>query len=313
MASTTARARKAPTAEQVAEHKARLEAAHGELEAGVARLTSSEAWQAFLRTASRFHRYSLNNQILIWLQNPAATRVAGYQKWQELGYQVRKGERGLSIFRPLSRRLTEEEAREQGRPELAGQYKVVGFGLTSIFDVSQTDPIEGKAQPLEQPGAYEVPEGEAPAGLVDGLTAQIQALGYTVEHGDVDAISPGAYGVTVYSERRVVVRADATEAHKAEVLAHELAHIACGHEHRRDETRSRREVEAESVAYTVCAHVGLNVSCASFGYVAGWAESGKAAEAVRETAELVLRVAGQIVARLDGEGEQESDAAAEAA
>jgi antirestriction protein ArdC len=311
MARTATRTRPAPTAEQVAERKAKLEVVHSELEAGVARLTGSEQWAAFLRTASRFHRYSLNNQILIWLQNPAATQVAGYQRWQELGYQVRKGESGLRIFRPTKRRITEDEAREAGKPDLAGQYKVVGFALTSVFDVSQTDPIEGKAQPLEQPGAYEAPDGEAPAGLVDGLTAQIQALGYSVEYGDVDAISPGAYGVTVYSARRVVVREGATEAHKAEVLAHELAHISCGHEHRRDETRSRREVEAESVAYTVCAHAGLNVSQASFGYVAGWAESGKEAEAVRATAELVLRAAGQIVAGLDGEGE--TDTAAEAA
>jgi antirestriction protein ArdC len=301
--------RKPATEAQVAERQAKLKAAHDELEAGVAQLTNSAEWAAFLRTASRFHRYSLNNRLMIWLQNPGATQVAGYNTWLDLGYQVRKGAKGLRIFRPTKRRITEDEAREAGRPELAGTYRVVGFALTSVFDISQVDAIPGKAQSLEQPAPFALPEGDAPAGLVEGLADQIRALGFSVEYGDVDEVSPGAYGVTIYSERRVVISANASEAGKAEVLAHELGHISCGHEHRRDDARSRREVEAESVAYAVCAHEGLNTSCGSFGYVAGWADNDKKAEAVREVAELVLRVAGEIVGRLhDAETVEEQDA-----
>ncbi len=307
MARTATRTRKAPNAEQVAERKAKLEAAHGELEAGVASLTGSEQWAAFLRTASRFHRYSLNNQILIWLQNPAATVVAGYQRWQELGYQVRKGESGLRIFRPTKRRVTEDEAREAGHPELAGSYRVVGFALTSVFDVAQTDPIEGKAQPLDGPSA-QLLDGEAPAGLQEALEAQVAAAGFTFERGT--PASPGANGTTTWATRRVIVRDDVSDAQAAKTSVHELAHILLGHEHT-DDTRARGEVEAESVAYVVAGYAGLDTSSYSLGYVAGWAESGKEAEAVRETAERVLTVAGQIVAGLDGE--EEADATAEAA
>lgn len=314
MAATATRTRKtskatrpAPTAAQRAEwaesRQANLESAQQTLEAGVASLTGSTEWAAFLRATDRFRRYSLNNQILIWTQRPDATRVASYKTWQELGYQVRKGEQGISIFAPSTRKITDEEAREAGHPEIAGRVRVTGFRVVKTFDRSQVD-ATADAQPLEQPGAYTAPEGEAPEGLIAGLAEQIEAAGYRVEFTDqagIDRFSSGAHGVTVFSQRLVAVREDTTRAHQAEILAHELAHITLGHEHRRDDPRSQREVEAESVAYAVCAHAGLDISCASFGYVAGWAEADKRAEVVRATAKLVLETAGAIVARLDGD------------
>ncbi len=316
MAGTTTRTRKArpaPTTEERAryaeERQAKLATAHDLLEAGVASLTGSEEWAAFLRASDRFRRYSLNNRMLIWIQCPTATYVASYKTWQELGYQVRKGETGLSIFAPSSRKVTEEEANTAGHPEIAGQSRVVGFRIVKTFDRSQVDATEN-AQPLEQPGEYAAPDGEAPEGLVVGLVEQITATGFRVEFVDqdgVDRYAPGAHGVTVYGEHLVLIREDTTDAHLAEILAHELAHISLGHEHRRDDPRSRREVEAESVAFVVCAHAGLDVSCASFGYVAGWAPADKKADAVRETAELVLATAGRIVARLDGEQESATE------
>jgi hypothetical protein len=307
MATTRKSARKVSDAERARRAeaaRAKLESAHETLEAGVAALVNGEEWASYLAAAAHFPRYSMRNILLIAKQRSDATRVAGYTAWQKLGYQVRKGEVGIVILAPAKRRISEEEARQQDKPELAGTFAIYGWTTVSVFDVSQTDPIEGRAQPLDEPPIRLV-EGAAPEGLQEELERQIVAAGFAFFRGVPP--TPGANGTTSWADRRVVVRADVDDAQAAKTTAHELAHILLGHEHATD-PRSRQEIEAESVAYVVSAANGLDASAYTFGYVVTWAGPNDAAEEVRETAVRVLAVARQIL-NAQPAAEDERDAA----
>jgi antirestriction protein ArdC len=113
-----------------------LEVIHGQLQGAVERLVDSDEWRAMLEVAARFHTYSANNQLLIYLQWPQATRVAGYRAWQRLGRQVRKGERGIQILAPR-RRVRAVETEDSDEPERV--QVLTGFRVVHVFDVSQTE------------------------------------------------------------------------------------------------------------------------------------------------------------------------------
>lgn len=259
---------------------------HERLVAGVEELVSSDRWQTFFATAARFHRYSATNVLLISLQAPHATRVAGYRRWQSLGRQVRKGERGIAIFAPCVYRARPlDQSEEQAAPELAKVLR--GFRLAYVWDVSQTD---GEPLPDVSPKAL---QGRAPDGLWQAITDQILAAGYTVERGDCGDAS----GRTNFVTRRVVVRTDVDDAEATCTLTHELAHVllhdptdpASSSQH-----RGTAEVEAESVAYIVCSAAGMAPEDTSLPYVAGWANGDPAA--VRRTADRVLTTAQRVLA-----------------
>lgn len=277
-----------------------LVAAHERLTAAVERLVSGEDWAAMLAVASRLHRYSLNNVLLIQSQMPDATRVAGYRTWQALGRQVRKGEHGLAILAPVLRRVpagepdaTGERGREPAREKDAAPKRQVltGFKVTKTFDISQTD-----GPPLPDV----VPEqllGDAPAALYEGLAGQVTAAGFTLVREDC---SP-AYGRTDFAKRTVVVRPDLSPAQAAKTLAHELAHTALHDDpkflgHSGFSCRGLAEVEAESVAYLVCTTAGLATDGYTFPYVARWASGDVAV--VRSAAERSLGAARAITTTL---------------
>jgi antirestriction protein ArdC len=267
---------------------------HEQLLTQVQALIDGDDWRAFLAVATRFHRYSANNIFLILAQAPWATRVAGYRKWQELGRQVRKGEKGISVLAPCRYRAKTEDG--AGDEETERAEVVRGFRVVHVFDVSQTDgePLPCLSAPLL--------EGDAPAALWDGLAAQVEAAGFELERGDCGE----ANGRTDFVARVVRVRADVEGAQAAKTLAHELGHVLL-HEGTEYSTgcRGRAEVEAESVAYLVCAGVELATDAYSFPYVTMW--SGGKPEAVRETAGRVITAARAI---LDELGLGESQAAA---
>jgi hypothetical protein len=240
-------------------------------------LVTGDDWLNMLHTASRFHRYSARNILLIQAQRPDATRVAGYTTWKGLGRQVRKGAHGIAVLAPCTYRTTDTDT------DTARTLK--GFRVAHVFDVSDTD-----GDPLPEVDATLL-TGDAPAGLWDAISEQVVTLGYSL---DRENCSP-ANGVTRFTTRQVSIRPDLDPAQAVKTLTHELGHILCGHGDERDLDRDRAEVEAESVAHIVCTAAGLTTTSYSYPYVAHW--SGGNLDLVRATADQVIKVARQI---LDG-------------
>jgi len=294
MATKTATRRK-PSAAKIAASEERLEKMHEALVAKTNALVTSEGWMEYLAFAARFRQYSFRNTLLILMQMPTATRVASYRKWQEVGRQVEKGERGLQIFAPMTRRREDADGKE--RTYLSG------FRLVSVFDVSQTS---GDALP-EDPAHPVLLEGEAPEGLWQSLAEMVFDAGFTLQRGPSEH---GENGFTRPSEKIVQVTEGLSDAQACKTLIHETAHMLL---HCEDKAltedailhRNVAEIEAESVAYIVAQVHGLATEAYSLPYVAGWS-SGKT-EQIAATADRVLRTAKQILAKT--EPEEEEDAA----
>ena len=192
----------------------RLTVLHEQIAAGVAALVETDRWQQMLQAAAKFHTYSLGNVLLIALQAPQASRVAGFRTWQGLGRQVRKGERGIAILAPSSSRPTTSAAGtdstgEQPQAQCGGVVapagagrQLRGFRVVHVFALDQTegDPLPDVAPVLLT--------GQAPAGLWDDLAGQVSGHGYTLERGDCS----GANGWTDPARRVVRVRADVDDA-----------------------------------------------------------------------------------------------------
>jgi len=278
----------------------KLAALHEQISEGVAALVESEGWRAMLDTAAKFHSYSLGNLLLIALQSPQATRIAGFRSWQSLGRQVRKGERGIAILAPCTYRPKTADRAEPATPTGpepatscsggvapdAGSKQVRGFRVVHVFALHQT---EGAPLPEVAPALL---VGQAPAGLWDALEGQVLGHGYTVHRGDTGR----ANGWTDPTSRTVRVSSAVDDAQAVKTLIHELAHLECGHVADLPTyatCRGRCEVEAESVAYVVTAAHGLDASGYTFAYVAGWA--GPDLSLVRQAAETVTKAARAIL------------------
>ena len=260
---------------------ARLAAVHEQLTAGVAALSGSEGWQRMLQVTARFHRYSPNNVLLIAVQRPEATLVAGYRSWQQLGRQVVRGERGIAILAPV---LTHTERNPDSEP--SDHARVLrGFRVTHVFDVSQT---EGDALPETGPRLL---AGGSPRGLWDALASQVHDAGFTLDRGDCGA----ANGYTDHVQHHVRVRDDVSSAQACKTLAHELAHVILHGPDQPVRLRHEAEVEAESVAYVVSTAAGLPTGDYSIPYVTSW--SSGSTDVVRDAATRVLSTARLIIDR----------------
>ena len=289
------------------ERQAELKATLVRLQDGVESLRSSDGWRAWLEFASRMPVYSLSNQLLIVAQRPAASAVAGYSAWKALGRQVRRGETGIRILAPSTRRVHREGDDTTGPDETttvvdvreASRRIVTGFRVVSVFDAAQTD-----GEPLPEPQRPSLLDGHAPQGLWDALAQQVSQAGFALSRAADSCVIGGANGVTDYAARTVKVRADVTDAQAVKTLAHELGHVML-HDPAADAAwampcRGVKEVEAESVAFLVTAHAGLDSSDYTFAYVAGWA-AGQKPEALGGTAARILDVARTITTRIDGQ------------
>ena len=285
---------------------AELARLHTELATMVSDLHDPVVWQEWLTFAAKFHQYSMNNQLLIWRQRPDATAVAGYRAWQALGRQVRRGETGIRVLAPVTRRTPKLTADGQpvlgpdGKPQLG--IAIVNVKPVSVFDVSQTD---GDPLPTH-PYTPELLRGAAPSGAWDKLQQFVENLGYRVTRGDCH----GANGFTHFTNREIRVRADVDDAQAFRTLVHETAHALlhdpahAGNEAKIDEhvapCRGVREVEAESVAFVVTTRHGLDPGQYSFSYVASWAAMAATPQStvdqiVRQTGERVVKTAGRIL------------------
>jgi N-terminal domain of anti-restriction factor ArdC/IrrE N-terminal-like domain len=293
---------------------AKIAALHDQISERVEQLTADSHWRAMLDAAAKFHTYSLNNQLLITLQAArlgiSPTRVAGFTTWKALGRSVVKGSTGLAVLAPCTHTpknaradLAASGAGTAGEPSggdadrPAGAARVLrGFRVAHVFDISQT---EGDPLPDVVP---ELLTGGAPAGLWQALAAQVGGHGYTL----VREACGQANGLTDPAARTVRVRPDVADAQAVKTLAHELAHIECGHtadgyDYRG--CRGRAEAEAESVAYIVTAWAGLDSGAYTVPYIAAW--SAGDTDVVRAAAATVTAAARRILDHLDGaEGTQ---------
>lgn len=267
----------------------RVEQLHAELQDSLRGLVSSEDWQQALAVAARFHDYSFANTQLIWSQAMARgfepSRVAGYQAWQKLGRQVRKGEKGIQILAPLTRIVEADDGDEERR--------VVGFKTVHVFDHSQT---EGEPLPQVHPVLV---TGGLPHQW-DMLTRMITDTGFALSIEESPALG-SANGLTDWVGRRVVVKASLPGAQRFKTGVHELAHVRL-HEPTSDGRPSCRgivEVEAESVAYMVCAFLGMDTSGYSLPYVATWSDGDPVK--VAATADRVIRCARGVIDELESE------------
>lgn len=261
----------------------RVDALRAQLESGVTALVGSDEWQAYLTMASKFHHYSFNNQLLIALQCPAATRVAGFKAWQGMGRQVRKGERSIGILAPMSRKV---------RDDVTGQEesRVIGFRVVSVFDVSQTD-----GEPLPEQPRPILLDGQAPTGLWNALASIVAGNGYRLERGACN----GANGFTSPSEKLIRVRDDVSDAQAVKTLAHEIGHMTmhCDGDDLTITHRGIGEIEAESVAFIVANHYGIPTESYSFAYIGLWANGDM--DKVRATAQRVSKTARSVIEAVD--------------
>lgn len=241
----------------------------------------SEAFRLFLDVQAKFHRYSWHNSMLIASQRPDATRVAGFKKWQELGRHVCKGEREIAIFAPcpFKRTVTTDDGQEETRQ---GLY----FKVVHVFDVAQTD-----GQDLPD---VEVPDVQT---VADALLARLERVatmrGIGVAFTDLES---GHYGL---SKGGAIDLANGhATGQQAKTLAHELAHEALhkGPKTRGNLDRNTAELEAESVAYVVCRHVGLDVEVRASRYIALWGGDSKA---LRDSLERISTTARDIIDDLE--------------
>lgn len=278
------------------------------LEQGIKELFESERFKEYLRTMSKFYNYSFNNTLLIAMQKPEATYVAGYTSWQRnFDRQVLKGERGIKILAPAPYKAQEEREKIDPltqKPVIGTDGKAVtetvevlrpAFKVVSVFDVSQTD---GK---------------ELPDIIVDELKGTVE--NYEAFFDALKQVSPvpisfedipgGAKGFFSPVESRIAIQEGMSEIQTVKTAIHEIAHAKLhavkpdektAPEDRKD--RHTKEVEAESVAYTVCQRYGIETSDYSFGYIAGWS-SGKETKELKSSLDTIRKTAAEMIEGID--------------
>ena len=270
--------------------KERIREITEQLEAGVKAVFESDAYKAYLNCMSKFHNYSLNNTLLIALQKPDASLCASYTSWQrDHGRQVRKGEKGIKIIAPCKYKVELEERDEQGNPKTEEK---TGFKVVTTFDISQTDGPD-----LPSIGVDEL------TGDVNGYRKLFNALTEICPVPIyVEDIRDGAKGYYSDSERKIVIKEDMSQLQTIKTMIHEMAHEKLHAKEHLDKEyptdRRTKEVEAESIAYTICQHYGLDSSDYSFSYVAGWS-SGKDTKELKSSLERIRSAADEMITNID--------------
>jgi antirestriction protein ArdC len=254
------------------------------LDAAVGAIQDSDSFRRYLDAQARFHAYSFGNVALILAQRPDATQVAGYRTWQALGRQVRRGEVGIRIIVPMPSKVRPEDDTDDQAPAVR-----LRFGIGTVFAIEQTD-----GEPLPEV-AVPVLEDDAGGALYDALDQLAQAEGITVER-QTQLASADMMGFYEPQRKRIVVR-EARQLQMTKTLAHELAHHFTGMHETYTAKRDEHETVAESVAYVVLAHHGLDSGTRSFPYIATWATD---RTTLRGALGTIQGVAHTIISRLDG-------------
>jgi antirestriction protein ArdC len=292
----------------------KLTALHAQLVDAVAELQQSDKWAQMLTVAARFTTYSPSNVLLIAVQRPDATQVAGIRTWNSLGRHVVRGERGIGILAPCLYRTDDEAASSADGGEVSSpaedgpmpRRELRGFRIVHVFDVSQTD---GTPLPAAAP---QLLTGEAPRDVWEGLVRLTLTAGYRLQRRTCPA---GVNGWTAPSEKIVVVDKNLEPAQAAKTLAHELGHIRANHADRFPDyaidqrCRGAAEMEAESIAYIVTSHLGMEPAAYSVPYVAGWADN---LDLLRHHMSTVVTASQWILGDLEKQSQRSRDPSAQA-
>lgn len=276
--------------------KQRLAQIQQELENGVNSLSSADSWKSYLTVQARFHKYSFNNTILILLQCPHATHVAGMKTWNKLNRKVSKGSKGIVIFAP---RFGEKEVKKKdGSVEVE---KYIYYTTVSVFDISQTEILDPNKPDLAvtsmkaAEGAIKILDGEEWGFLIEKLVAFSNSNNCPVSFDYTDS-GNGCYWPGLH---KIQVKAENPVNQQVKTLIHEIAHSMLHKDaaDRAELDRADRELEAESVAYIVSKYMGFDTSDYSFGYLAGWAAQGGKdySKRMRELGERIQKAAQKII------------------
>lgn len=289
--------------------KTELQDIIAKLEQGVKDVFNSENYKNYLSVMSKFHRYSINNSLLIALQKPDATLIAGYKAWQEHKRQVKKGEKSIRILAPQTYTVREERdvtkkdvngnfIFENGKPVTEKQLveeKRIRFVPVSVFDVSQTygEPLPSLKKVEELDGV--VPEREAIFNALKNVS-QIP-----IEFSPISGGTKGYYSPT---EQKIYINTGMSDMQTIKTGIHEVAHKIL-HDPEKDalsaaESRNKKEVQAESVAYVVSNHFGLDTSDYSFGYIASWS-NGKELNELKTSLNEIQKAAALIIDEVEKE------------
>lgn len=294
------------------------------LEKGLQDLFESDRYKEYLNVMSKFHSYSLNNTILIAMQKPDASLIAGFNSWKNnFERTVKKGEKGIRIIAPSPYKVKKETEKidpkthkpiigKDGKPVMQEvEITIPAFKAVSVFDISQT---EGKELP-------NIAVDEL-SGSVDRYTEFFSALEKTSPVPiSFEKVEGGSHGYYHLVDKRIAIKESMSELQTLKIAIHEISHaklhdvnINTAGNGSKDKNTSRnspdstpekrpdqrtREVEAESVAYVVCQHYGLDTSDYSFGYIAGWS-SGKELTELKGSLEMVRSTAAEIIKSVDG-------------
>lgn len=277
-----------------------------QLEQGVAEIFTSEKYTEYLNTMAKFHNYSFNNTLLIAMQKPEATLVAGYQAWQKkFNRQVKRGEKGIQIIAPAPFKEKQEIEKtdpetgeivigEDGQPEIEVVERVITrFRVTTVFDVSQTT-----GEPIPE---FEVSELEGDVLIYhDFMEALKMVAPVPIRFIEIDGEAKGFYQLV---DKYIAIQPGMSEAQTIKTAVHETAHAVL---HDRDQMEAEgivkdqltREVEAESVAYVVCDHFGLDTSEYSFSYIASWS-SGKNMKELRASMDTIRKTSADMIGQIE--------------
>lgn len=263
-----------------------VEAITKQLEQGVKDLFESGSYAEYLEFMARFTDYSANNCLLIYLQKPDASLVAGYKAWQsKFNRQVKKGEKGIKILAPCPHKFKKLVVDPEGN-EVETEVKYMTFRAISVFDISQT---EGE----DVPSICRMLDGE-----VEGFDDLLEKLkGLAPVPVGFEEIKTGANGYFHPGEKRIAIKTGMSEVQTLKTLVHEIAHSKLHDQENgeeKDASGRTKEVQAESVAYTVLSFLGLDASEYSFGYIAGWS-AGKECKELAASMEVIRRTAGEII------------------
>ena len=295
-------------------NRERLQQITAGIEQGIKELFESEKYMRYLSVMSRFHRYSVNNTMLIYMQKPDATLVAGYNKWKnQFERHVKRGEHGITIIAPTPFKKKIEEQKldpDTKAPILDAEGKAVMeereveipmFRPVKVFDVSQTDgkPLPELASTL--------------SGNVQNYEAFMEALRRSAPVPlSVEPMAANMDGYFSPDQQRIAIRAGMSEVQTVSAAVHEIAHSklhnyakaqeeaarAGDKEPPKKKDRNTEEVEAESISYAVCQYYGIQTSENSFGYIANWSQ-GKELPELRASLETINKAAGELIADID--------------
>lgn len=280
------------------------------LEEGLKELFEGEKYKSYLNTMSKFHNYSANNIQLIEMQCPDATYVAGYKAWQRnFERHVNKGERGIRILAPAPYKIKEEQEKvdpvtnepvldRDGMPVMEEvEIKIPAFRVVTVFDYSQTDGKE-----LPGLGVNEL-HGNVER-YQDFMEALERASPVPIRYEEMEGDRKGYF---IDLSHPIAIKEGMSEAQTAKTGVHEVAHAKLHAREAEQDTekavykdRETKEVEAESIAYTVCQHFGIDTSDYSFGYIAGWS-SGKEMPELKSSLDTIRRTSSELIKGIEAQ------------